>query len=338
MGEVNRYIDAAMSSARRAASLTHRLLAFSRRQPLDPRPVNANELVGSMDELFRRTVSETFRVSFVSRDDIWLTSCDPNQLESALLNLVINARDAMSDGGTIVIRSDNVVIEEDHGSTGREFAAGEYVAISVHDTGMGMPQDVSQRAFEPFFTTKPIGQGTGLGLSMVYGFVRQSGGHVAIASEPGRGTTVTVYLPRYRGDTGDAHRTLESIETGHARAGEIVLVVEDEPVVRRLVIDMLEERGYRLLEAEDGPSALAILQSDQTVDLLLTDVGLPGLNGRQLADAARVLRPDINILFMTGYVDNKILENGFLGPRMEVIAKPFAGDALAAKVEHMIHD
>ncbi|WP_210497221.1 PAS domain-containing hybrid sensor histidine kinase/response regulator [Microvirga antarctica] len=337
MGDAARYIEAAMSSARRAAALTHRLLAFSRRQPLDPRPVNANDLVASMDELFRRTVTEAVRVTFVPKDDLWLTSCDANQLESALLNLVINARDSMTGSGTIVIRSDNVAADDPSLAGRCDLAADDYVMLSVTDTGSGMSQDVTERVFEPFFTTKPIGQGTGLGLSMVYGFVRQSGGQVGIVSEPGQGTTVTIHLPRFRGDA--AHSAApDVIAAGHARAGEIVFVVEDEPVVRRLVVDMLQERGYRIIEAMDGPSALAVLQTTQPVDLLLTDVGLPGLNGRQLADAARELRPDLNILFMTGYVDNEILKNGFLGPRMEVIAKPFAGEALAAKVEHMIHD
>ena len=332
-----RYIDGAMSSAYRAAALTHRLLAFSRRQPLDPRPVNANELVTSMDELFRRTMSEAIRVEFVATADLWLTLCDQNQLESALLNLVINARDAMSDGGAIVIESANVECDDTCLSEQRDLAPGDYVVLSVTDTGSGMPHDVIEKAFEPFFTTKPIGQGTGLGLSMVYGFVKQSGGHVAISSEPEKGTTVSIYLPRYCGEGKNDQAPPESTGKHLAKSDETVLVVEDETIVRTLVVDMLGDLGYRVLDAEDGASALTILQSTQQVDLLLTDVGLPGLNGRQLADAARDLRPALKILFMTGYVEHKLLMNGFLGPRMEVIAKPFAGDVLAAKVEHMIH-
>lgn len=337
IGETGRYIDAAMASAHRAAALTHRLLAFSRRQPLDPRPVDANELVASMDELFRRTMTEAIRVDVAAPRDLWLTLCDPNQLESALLNLMINARDSMSGGGGIVIACENVQVDEPSPSTQRDLSPGEYVMLSVTDNGSGMPKDVIERAFEPFFTTKPIGQGTGLGLSMVYGFVKQSGGHVTIESEPGVGTTVRIYLPRYRGEAAPDHGSSSSTTKPRAKAKEIVLVVEDEPVVRELVMDMLGELGYRVLEAEDGASALAILQAEQTIDLLLTDVGLPGMNGRQLADAARERRADLKILFMTGYVENTLLLNGFLGPHMEVIAKPFSGNALATKVEHMIH-
>jgi PAS domain S-box-containing protein len=337
VGEVGRYIESAMSSAHRAAALTHRLLAFSRRQPLDPRPVDANELVASMDELFRRTISEAIRVDVMPKDDLWLTLCDPNQLESALLNLIINARDSMTGGGRIVITCDNATSDEPALSAQRDLAPGQYVMLSVTDNGSGMPKKVLERVFEPFFTTKPIGQGTGLGLSMVYGFVKQSGGHVTIASEPGAGTTVKIYLPRYHGDAARNQGTQPPAAKPRAKSKEVVLVVEDEPVVRSLVIDMLVELGYCALEAEDGAAALAILFADQPIDLLLTDVGLPGMNGRQLADAARERRPDLKVLFMTGYVENKILLNGFLGPHMEVIAKPFAGDALATKVERMIH-
>ena len=325
-----------MSSAHRAAALTHRLLAFSRRQPLDPRPVDANELVASMDELFRRTISEAIRVDVMPKKDLWLILCDPNQLESALLNLVINARDAMNGGGRIVITCDNARSDDLALSAQRDLAPGQYVMLSVTDNGLGMTKNVLERVFEPFFTTKPIGQGTGLGLSMVYGFVKQSGGHVAIASEPGRGTTVKIYLPRYRGDAVIEGAKPVAVKP-RAKAKEVVLVVEDEPVVRGLVIEMLVELGYSALEAEDGAGALAILSAAQPIDLLLTDVGLPGMNGRQLADAARERRPDLKVLFMTGYVENKILLNGFLGPDMEVISKPFAGDALATKIERMIH-
>jgi CheY-like chemotaxis protein len=263
--------------------------------------------------------------------------CDPNQLESSLLNLVINARDAMDDGGTIVIESANVCVGDTSPVSNADLHPGEYVTLSVTDTGCGMPAEVIDRVFEPFFTTKPIGQGTGLGLSMVYGFVKQSGGHVDIASAPGEGTTVRIYLPRYRGDAPSKPAATTPRATRRA-TDETVLVVEDETVVRTLVVEMLRELGYRVLEAEDGPSALRILNEARGVDLLLTDFGLPGLNGRQLADAARERRPDLKVLFMTGYVDNKILIDGFLGPRMEVIAKPFAADALAARVDRMIRD
>ncbi len=335
-GEVGRYIDAAMSSANRAASLTHRLLAFSRRQPLDPKPVDANGLVASMDELFRRTTRETIRVELRVEKDLWLTLCDPNQLESALLNLVINARDAMPGGGAIMIETANVELDLAYTSTQQDVKPGQYVCLSVSDTGSGMSEDVLARVFEPFFTTKPIGQGTGLGLSMVYGFVRQSGGHVRIYSEVGLGTTVRIFLPRYLGDAEPQDLSAANEPAARPKAHETVLVVEDERVVRDLIVEMLDEQGYRVLQAEDGPAGLAVLQSGQQIDLLLTDVGLPGLNGRQLADAFRAERPDLKVLFMTGYVESNLLSAGFLGPGMEVIAKPFTLEILAARIEAVI--
>jgi PAS domain S-box-containing protein len=335
-GDIGRYVDAAMSSANRAAALTHRLLAFSRRQPLDPKPVDANSLVASMDELFRRTTRETIRVELQAGRDLWLTLCDPNQLESALLNLVINARDAMPDGGAIVIETANVELDHAYAATQQDVKPGQYVALSVSDTGSGMSDDVLARVFEPFFTTKPIGQGTGLGLSMVYGFVRQSGGHVRITSETGQGTTVKIFLPRYLGEIEPQDPSAANALAARSKAHETVLVVEDESVVRDLIVEMLEEQGYRVLQAEDGPQGLGILQTGQAIDLLLTDVGLPGLNGRQLADAFRAERPDLKVLFMTGYVESNLLSAGFLGPGMEVIAKPFTLDALATRIEAII--
>jgi PAS domain S-box-containing protein len=336
-GDIGRYIDAAMSSANRAAALTHRLLAFSRRQPLDPKPVDANTLVASMEELFRRTARESIRVELRAGQDPWLTLCDPNQLENALLNLVINARDAMPDGGAITIETANVELDHAYAATQQDVKPGQYVALSVSDTGSGMSDDVLARVFEPFFTTKPIGQGTGLGLSMVYGFVRQSGGHVQITSDIGRGTTVKIFLPRYLRDAEPQDLSATNALAARPKAHETVLVVEDERVVRDLIVEMLEEQGYRVLQAEDGPKGLAILQTGQTIDLRLTDVGLPGLNGRQLADAFRAQWPDQKVLFMTGYVENNLLSAGFLGPGMEVIAKPFPLETLAAKIEAIIH-
>jgi PAS domain S-box-containing protein len=336
-GDVGRYVEAAMSSANRAAALTHRLLAFSRRQPLDPKPVDAKTLVASMDELFRRTVRETIRVELQSGQDLWLTLCDPNQLESALLNLVINARDAMPDGGSIVIETANVELDHAYAATQQDVKPGQYVALSVSDTGAGMSDDVLARVFEPFFTTKPIGQGTGLGLSMVYGFVRQSGGHVRIYSAIGQGTTVKIFLPRHLGDAEPQGPSATNAVAARPRAHETVLVVEDERVVRELIVEMLEEQGYRVLQAEDGPKGLAVLQTGQPLDLLVTDVGLPGLNGRQLADAARAEQPNLKVLFMTGYVESNLLSAGFLGPGMEVIAKPFPLETLAARIEAIIH-
>jgi PAS domain S-box-containing protein len=334
--QLTRYIDAAKSSASRAAALTHRLLAFSRRQPLDPKPVDMGQLVASMEELLHRTTTELVRVALLPGPDLWLTHCDTNQLENALLNLVINARDAMPHGGTVTIRTDNVVLEAGDGYCHETVAPGQYVSLDVTDTGIGMAKEVVERVFEPFFTTKPIGQGTGLGLSMVYGFVRQSGGHVRIHSEPGVGTAVTILLPRYMGPAeAESSRHLQHVD-GRARAEETVLVVEDDPVVRDVVTDMLRELGYRVLSAGDGSEGLRILQSQVTVSLLLTDVGLPGLNGRQFADAARVQRRSLKVLFMTGSVEQTLLARGFLGPGMEVITKPFTFEALAAKIEEIL--
>jgi PAS domain S-box-containing protein len=334
--QLTRYVEAAKSSANRAAALTHRLLAFSRRQPLDPKPVDAGQLVASMEELLRRTTTESVRVELQPGPGLWLTHCDANQLENALLNLVINARDATPHGGSISIRTANVELAAGDGPFHEDVAPGQYVALSVTDTGSGMAKDVLERVFEPFFTTKPIGQGTGLGLSMVYGFVRQSGGHVQIRSEPGAGTAVTIYLPRYLGAAeADTSRHPPRLD-GRARSDETVLVVEDDPVVREVVTDMLRELGYRVLQAGDGPEGLRILQGPEPVSLLLTDVGLPGLNGRQLADAARERRRSLKVLFMTGYVEHTLLSRGFLGPDMEVITKPFTFEALAAKIEEIL--
>ncbi|WP_194164638.1 hybrid sensor histidine kinase/response regulator [Microvirga thermotolerans] len=335
-GEIGRYVDAAMASAKRAATLTHRLLAFSRRQPLDPKPVDANLLIVFMAELLKRTAREDIDVEERFTEGLWLTHCDANQLENALLNLVINARDAMPAGGRIVIGTANLSAPDAAAAAGHGVTPGDYVVLSVADEGVGMSQDVMEKAFEPFFTTKPIGQGTGLGLSMVYGFVKQSGGHVRIQSQPGRGTTVTIYLPRYLGADMPVPAAARPAPEGRATAGARLLVVEDEPVVRALAVEMLQEMGYVVLSASDGAEGLRILQSGETFDLLLTDVGLPGLNGRQLADAARLVRPDLKVLFMTGYVENALLKEGFLGPGMEVIAKPIAFDALMEKIEAMI--
>jgi PAS domain S-box-containing protein len=333
---IDRYVTAAMTSANRAAALTHRLLAFARRQPLDPRPVQANALVASLEDLFRRTVGETVTLEVVLAGGLWPTLCDPNQLESALLNLVINARDAMPEGGKLTIETCNAHLDDAYVAAQRDVKPGQYVCICVTDTGTGMPQDVIERAFDPFFTTKPIGQGTGLGLSMVYGFARQSEGHAKIYSEVGQGTTIKIYLPRYRGETEAEIEAATLADAPRAESGETVLVVEDEPVVRSLILEVLEDLGYRTLEAADGPEGLKILQSKRRIDLLITDVGLPGLNGRQVADAARESRPDLKVLFMTGYAENATLAAGFLDTGMQMITKPFAVDALAQKIRSII--
>ncbi len=337
---LGRYVEAAMTSANRAATLTHRLLAFARRQTLDPRATDLNQLVTGMEDLFRRTVGPSIQLETKLAGEIWPIMCDPNQLESALLNLVINARDAMPGGGQLSIESLNVVLPDRRGAAKTmdllDVSPGDCVALRVTDTGAGMTPAVLARAFDPFFTTKPTGQGTGLGLSMTYGFVRQSGGQVHLHSDEGQGTSVTIYLPRYAGVV-EARPELDLV-TGLpvAATSATVLVVEDEPSVRMIIADVLSDCGYIVLEAGNASSGLDILRSSAAIDLLLTDVGLPeGMNGWQLADAARMLRPGLKVLFITGYatsvVGDSLLEQG-----MQVITKPFKVDALAARVQQII--
>jgi PAS domain S-box-containing protein len=331
---VARYINAAMTSANRAAALTHRLLAFARRQPLIPKGVDANALVVSLEDLLRRTIGETIDLEIAASDELWGTLCDPNQLESALLNLAINARDAMPDGGRLTIATANARLNNVTADT-PALVPGDYICITVTDTGVGMSPEVAARAFDPFFTTKPIGQGTGLGLSMIYGFARQSNGHVTIESRIGQGTSVKLYLPRHHGDSAAEQASIVRAAE-HAATGETVLVVEDEPVVRGVILEMLHDQGYRTLEAVDGPSGLRILRRDQRIDLLVTDVGLPGMNGRQLADQARETRPGLKILFITGYAESVAISDGFLQPGMEMITKPFELDNLARRIRAMV--
>ena len=331
---VARYIDAAMTSANRAAALTHRLLAFARRQPLIPKSVDANQLVVSLEDLLRRTIGETIDLAIAAADDLWFTLCDPNQLESALLNLAINARDAMPDGGKLTITTSNARIEGVTADT-PALSPGDYVCISVADTGIGMSAEVAARAFDPFFTTKPIGQGTGLGLSMIYGFARQSDGHVTIDSKLGRGTSVRLYLPRHHGEIA-AQAASAAATAEHVATGETVLIVEDEPVVRAVIVEMLGEQGYQTLEAVDGPSGLRILRTNARIDLLVTDVGLSGMNGRQLADQARETRPGLKVLFITGYAESVAISDGFLQPGMEMVTKPFDLDNLSQRIRAMV--
>jgi PAS domain S-box-containing protein len=333
---VGRYIDAAMTSANRAAALTHRLLAFARRQPLIPESVDANQLVVSLEDLLRRTIGETIDLAITASNNLWGTLCDPNQLESALLNLAINARDAMPEGGRLTIATTNARLDGVTADT-PALAPGDYICIDVTDTGTGMSPEVAARAFDPFFTTKPIGQGTGLGLSMIYGFARQSKGHATIDSQLGRGTSVRVYLPRH--DGGIAAAPASGVSAAErAVSGETVLVVEDEPVVRGIILEMLQEQGYRTLAAVDGPSGLHSLRANERIDLLVTDVGLPGMNGRQLADQARETRPNLKILFITGYAESVAISNDFLQPGMEMITKPFDLDNLSRRVRAMVSD
>src|ERR1700712_2360288 len=331
---VARYIDAAMTSANRAAALTHWLLAFARRQPLVPKSVDVNHLVMSLEDLLRRTIGETIDLQIAASADLWSTLCDPNQLESALLNLAINARDAMPDGGTLTLSTANASFESVTADP-PALSPGDYVCIGVADTGVGMSAEVAARAFDPFFTTKPIGQGTGLGLSMIYGFARQSNGHATIDSQLRQGTSVRLYLPRHHGENAPGHAAIAG-KADHAATGETVLVVEDEPVVRGVLLEMLTEQGYRTLEAVDGPSGLEILNSGQRVDLLVTDVGLPGMNGRQLADQARETRPGLKVLFITGYAGSAAVSDGLLQPGMELITKPFDLDHLSQRIRAMV--
>jgi CheY-like chemotaxis protein len=290
-----------------------------------------------MEELLRRTIGESIALEIVTAGGLWQTLCDPHQLESAILNLAINSRDAMPDGGCLTIETCNTRLDSAYAAKQRDVQPGQYVCICVTDTGSGMSQDTIEKAFEPFFTTKPIGQGTGLGLSMIYGFTRQSDGYVRIYSELGRGSTIKLYLPRYYGEADLVEEEQGTLTDAHrAEAGEVVLVIEDEATVRDLVVDVLGELGYRAVEAADGPSGLKLLQSGMHLDLLITDIGLPGLNGRQVVDAARPLRPDLKVLFMTGYAENATIANGYLEPGMEMITKPFAIEALATRIRDMI--
>jgi signal transduction histidine kinase/ActR/RegA family two-component response regulator len=337
LSEIDRYVSAAQDASNRAAALTHRLLAFSRRQTLEAKATDVNRLVVGMEELVRRTVGAHITIEVVTAVGLWSTFIDPPQLESALLNLCINARDAMPDGGRITIETANRWIDEAT-SRERDLPPGQYLSLCVTDTGTGMSPEVISRAFEPFFTTKPLGQGTGLGLSMVYGFVRQSGGQVRVYSELDQGTTICLYLPRhYASASEELAGTEVPDDIAQANPGQCVLVVDDEATVRMLAGEVLKEQGYTGLEAADGASGLKILQSDVRIDLLITDVGLPGgMNGRQLADAARVIRPELKVLFITGYAENSVIGNGHLEPGMRVLTKPFTLDALAARVDEMV--
>ena len=336
MTDVDRYLATAQGAAKRAAALTHRLLAFSRRQTLAPKPTNVNRLVAGMQELIERMAGPEVIVEPVAALELWATLVDPGQLENALLNLCINARDAMPEGGRLTVETANCWLDARTAGE-REMPPGQYVSLCVSDNGTGRSPYVVARAFDPFFTTKPIGMGTGLGLSMVYGFARQSGGHVRIYSELGQGTTVCPYLPRHMGVAEALDVALELPATTRAGQDETVLVVDDEPMVRMLVAEVLEELGYMAIEAADGPAGLRVLQSQARVDLLVTDVGLPGgMNGRQVADAGREARPDLKVLFITGYAENAVLSHGQLDPGMEVLTKPFAMDALASRIRTLI--
>jgi signal transduction histidine kinase/CheY-like chemotaxis protein len=340
---LERYVQAAQTSAVRAATLTHRLLAFSRRQTLDPKPTDMNLLVRGMEELFKNTVGPAIQVETRLDPQLGSTLCDPHQLENALLNLIINARDAMPDGGSLRIETANRVVPE-RGGVSHDWQPnlppGDYVALIVSDTGVGMTPAILERAFDPFFTTKPLGQGTGLGLSMVHGFVQQSGGQVSLRSEDGQGTVATIYLPRHLEATDQvAQAQIVAVSGPRASpANAVVLLVEDEPDIRMVVVDLLEDTGYTVLTAGDGASGLRIIDSEVQIDLLVSDVGLPGsINGRQLADAARQRRPGLKVLFITGYAEASTVGSGSLEDGIQVLTKPFTLTAFASKVQGMIN-
>lgn len=337
--DVARYLAAAQGASKRAAALTHRLLAFARRQTLEPKPADANRLIQEMKEFIQRTVGPSIELNVSGDSGLWPIRVDAPQLENALLNLCINARDAMPEGGQISVVTANEWLDESL-SPPRNTTKGSgapYIVLRISDTGSGMSPQIVARVFEPFFTTKPIGQGTGLGLSMVYGFVQQSGGQVRITSVVGKGTTVSIYLPRYDGELTQHEVAPSALEQQASHRSATVLVVDDEPTVRMLVMDVLEELGFSAIEAGDSLTGLKLLQSDVPIDLLITDVGLPGgMNGRQLADAARESRPHLPILFITGYAEISVLRNDQLDPGMSVMTKPFLIEVIKTRIQSLL--
>jgi signal transduction histidine kinase/DNA-binding response OmpR family regulator len=333
---LTRAVDMATQGAQRAATLTARLLAFSRRQPLEPTPLDLNVVVRDSTELLHRTLGETIELEGVLAPRLWPVEVDQNQLESAILNLAVNARDAMPDGGKLTIETANTMLDESYTATDSEVVPGQYAVVSITDSGHGMPKEVIDRVFEPFYTTKEAGKGTGLGLSMVYGFVKQSGGHVTIYSEQGQGTTVKLYFPRYRGETPEEGQANTDGPVPGGQHDEVVLVVEDNDDVRSYSIMILNELGYRVLEAGDAEAAIKILRRQGRIDLLFTDVVLPGRTGRMLADEAITIRPDLRVLFTTGYSRNAIVHQGRLDPGVQLITKPFTFDQLAARIRDVL--
>ncbi|KEZ17509.1 Histidine kinase,histidine kinase,Response regulator receiver domain protein precursor [Sphingobium yanoikuyae] len=332
-------LDNATEGAQRAAQLTARLLAFSRQQPLAPQSTDVNKLVGGMSDMLRRTIGERVRVESVLAGGLWRASIDPGQLEAAILNLCVNGRDAMPDGGRLTVETGNAYLDDAYAAAHAEVIPGQYVLVSVTDSGTGMTPDVVERAFDPFFTTKGVGKGTGLGLSQVFGFVRQSHGHVKIYSEPGQGSTIKIYLPRHYGvPVADPVAPAIALDLPRAQGDEIILVVEDEDRVRHMSVDSLRELGYTIVQAADGEQALAMLAIEPRVDLLFTDIVMPGINGRILADRARADRPELRVLYTTGYTRNAIVHNGMLDPGVAFLAKPFTMDQLAGKVRQVLDE
>lgn len=329
-------VDNAMEGAERAAQLTARLLAFSRQQPLAPKAVDANKLVGGMSELLRRTIGENIRIETVLAGGLWPAFIDGAQLENAVLNLCVNGRDAMPDGGRLTIETANTHLDDAYAASHDEVTPGQYVMVSVTDTGTGMPPEVIERAFDPFYTTKGVGKGTGLGLSQVFGFVKQSGGHVKIYSEPSVGTTVKLYVPRHFGEAEATGAAAMSSDLPRARDEEIILVVEDEERVRHMSVDALRELGYVVVQASDANQALTVLEIQPRIDLLFTDIVMPDMNGRILSDRAREKRPDLKVLYTTGYTRNAIVHNGMLDHDVAFLAKPFTLQHLALKVREVL--
>jgi signal transduction histidine kinase/ActR/RegA family two-component response regulator len=330
-------IGHAREGAERAATLTGRLLAFSRQQPLAPVPIDPNKLVSSMSELLRRTLGEQISVETVLAGGLWPTFADASQLENAILNLAVNARDAMPEGGRLTIETGNSYLDDDYAATRSEVIPGQYVVICLSDSGSGMTPAVMERAFDPFFTTKEVGKGTGLGLSQVFGFVKQSGGHIAIYSEIGEGTTVKLYLPRFQGNMTDRPTVAAALDTlPEGRSEEVLLVVEDEQRVRHFSVDALRDLGYTALSAANGAEALKMLEQQPQIAMLFTDIVMPEMNGRKLADAARALKPDIKILYTTGYTRNAVVHNGMLDAGVAFLPKPFTIAQLAVKIRAVL--
>ena len=333
--EVQQYLDMAQRNADRAASTTARLLAFSRQQPLDPKPTDINKLVGGMHDLLRHLIGESVSMEAVVSSGLWPVAVDKNQLETAIINLAVNARDAMPSGGKLTVETSNAYLDEVYAYAHPEVSAGQYTMVAVSDTGVGMSKEIAARAFDPFFTTKDVGRGTGLGLSQVFGFVKQSGGHIKIYSELGHGTTIKMYFPRLL--EGQSEQPLAAASVPRSGAGELILVVEDNEDVRQFTERVLRDLGYRVSAAPDGRRALQLLEQLRDVDLLFTDVGLPeGMTGRELANEARRRWPHLKVLYTTGYARNSIIHHGRLDPGVELIPKPFTESGLAAKVRRVL--
>jgi signal transduction histidine kinase len=335
--DIERYLDGAAEAAERAATLTRRLLAFSRQQPLAPEQIDANKMVSDMSELLRRTLGETVQLETVLAGGLWRIHADPSQLENSIINLAVNARDAMPEDGKITIETANVHLDDRYAAE-HAVRAGQYVLVAVTDTGVGMSQEVVDKAFDPFFTTKGVGKGTGLGLSQVYGFVKQSDGHIKIYSEPGHGTIVKLYLPRHfpSAETAERDSAARSDTPAGARDGELILLVEDEERVRLLSADTLREIGYSVIAADSGRAAIQLLEENPGIVLLFTDIVMPEMSGRVLADTALKMRPELKVLYMTGFTRNAVVHNGVLDPGVNFIAKPFTMEELAAKLRAVL--